>query len=493
MGTIETSILLLVLLGACLVALILVLVARREAEAVREQARADVAELREQTSERVADVARRESALADKERAVRGDRDRLDELTGRLAARRDELDRASAELASAQQAFAQHEREALAALADTTVAEATAHLEARLLDEARHAARSQARRDEARILAESDDRARRIVASAVQRVALPTSTQAAVSVVGLPSPDLKGPVIGKDGRNIRAFEALTGVNVVIDDGSDDVVLSCFDAERREVAQVALEQLLADGRINLGRIEQAVAHASAETAGRAHTSGLDAAAAADVRGLAPELIELVGRLRLRTSAGQVVQTHLVESARIAAAIAGEIGADVDVARRAAFLHDIGKAVTDSSAGSHAAAGAELARRHGEAPSVVNAIAAHHDEVAVETVEGVIVQIADAISAARPGARHDDADGFVTRIEQLEELVGGQPGVRDVIVMSSGHEVRVIVAPEVVTDADVPATARTIAELVGDSGLVAGQTRVTVVRELRASHTIDRVTD
>ena len=297
------------------------------------------------------------------------------------------------------------------------------------------------RREEARARRTAENRARRIVATAVQRLAVPTSSQSAISVVPLPSDEMKGRIIGKEGRNIRSFESLTGVNVLVDETPDAVVLSCYDPERREVAQVALEALMADGRIHPQRIEAAYAEAVAAADERTEAAGGDAAERAGVTGLHPELIRTLGRLRLRTSYGQNVLEHLVETSLVAGAIAAEVGADVDVTKRGALLHDLGKALTAEQQGTHAALGAELARRWGESPAVVNAIAAHHDEVPVETVEGVLVQAADAISAARPGARREELDQYVERMDKLEAIVAEHPGVRRALAMSAGHEVRV----------------------------------------------------
>ena len=483
MGTVETSMLLLVLLGACLVALLLVLVARREAEAVRAQARADVSGLRASLDERAERVAERERSVAADRRRIESSSARIEAEREELAQRARALDAARAQVAAAEGTLT----EQLAETAGLSVTEAHDRLVRRLTEESRHELLAVARRQEVQVRRESEERARAIIVDAVNRLAVPTSAQAAVTVVPLPAPELKGPVIGKDGRNIRAFEALTGVTVVIDDQSDDVVLSCFDPGRREVAEVALQRLLADGRINLERIEAAVADATQETAARTRTSGIDAAATAGVRGIPPEILGIVGQLRFRASSGQVVQDHLVETARLAASIAAEVGADVETARRAGFLHDVGKGVTGPGSGTHAAAGARLADLHGESAVVVNAIAAHHGEVPVESLEGVIVQIADAISAARPGARREDPHAHVRRMEELERVVAQTAGVSRVLAMGSGHDVRVVVEPDVVPDDELGPLAGRIARDIAALDLVLGQVTVTVVRELRAQAT------
>jgi ribonuclease Y len=326
-----------------------------------------------------------------------------------------------------------------------------------------------------------------VIATAVQRLASPTSAQSVVTVVPLPAEEMKGRIIGKEGRNIRTFEALTGVNVIIDDTPESVTLSSFDAERREVAAVTLEALIADGRIHPQRIELAYAEALAGAHDRAVAAGHEAAERAGVAGLHPELIETLGRLRLRTSYGQNVLAHLVESAHLGAAMAAEIGADVAVARRAALLHDVGKALTAELGGTHALVGAELAKRLGEADVVVNAIAAHHDEVPMESVEAVIVQAADACSAARPGARREELDQYIERMDTLESLVAAHEGVRRAVAMSAGREVRVVVEPEVVDDEAMPGLARAIARHIEKDLSYPGEITVTVIRELRASAT------
>lgn len=484
MDGIETSILLLVLLGACLVALILVLVARREAAAVRTQAREDTSAMRAELREKAADVARRVQRTEAGERQLARDRERFEACEAHIGGLEKELAVRATEL---DEAAATHEARVLAeleAVAQLSAEQARRALEARMLQDASRRVRARAQREEARIRQTADETAARIVADATARIAGSTSAETAVTVVPLPSADLKGPIIGKEGRNIRTFEAVTGVDLIVDESSDHVLLSCFDPGRREVARIALQQLIADGRINPERIERAYAEAVTEADDAAQASGQAAADAAGVDGLPPELLELVGRLRLRTSYGQNVQAHLVESALIAATIAAEVGAGVEIARRGAFLHDIGKAVPASRPGSHAAVGADLARRHGEGPEVVNAIAAHHDEVPAETVEAVLVRTADALSASRPGARRDDVAAYVERMENIERLVADRPGVAKVLAMAAGREIRVVVEPHEVADEDVQPLAHAIADDITAELNFPGQVSVTVVRELRA---------
>ncbi|MBO3087495.1 ribonuclease Y [Cellulomonas dongxiuzhuiae] len=497
------------LLGACLVALILVLTARREADLHRRGASEDVAQIRDDARAMLADAERRERRVADRERELANERGELTALERRTRAEAEALAEsrrsAARELDKAERAAARtladadraaNERLAVArekaraeleSVSGLTHDDALAELTRRITDQAVEAAAAQVRRTEAQARRTAEARARRIVSTAVQRVAVATSAQPVVSILPLPSDEMKGRIIGKEGRNIRHFEALTGVNVLVDETPDTVVLSCFDAERREVAQVALEALMADGRIHPQRIEAAYAEALAGADDRHVAAGHDATERAGIDHLHSELVRTMGRLRLRSSYGQNVLEHLVESAQIAAAIAAEVGADVAVARRAAFLHDLGKALTAEVPGTHAAVGADLARRLGESDAVVNAIAAHHDEVPPATVEAVLVQAADAISASRPGARRQEIDQYVERMGELEALVAAHDGVRRALAMAAGREVRVVVEPDEVDDRALPQLASSIAKHIEADLTYPGEIRVTVVRELRASAT------
>lgn len=475
----------LVLLLACLVALLLVLLARREAAATREQALQDVATIKQEARTTLADAQRREERVAERELELAAERREvrtLHEAAERRAEQAEADRRAAAEELEHARAEAGRILERVAGL---SAEEACAEQVRLAAEAAEREAEALVRRAEARARRTAEARARAVVADAVQRVAGPSSTQSLVTVVPLPAEEMKGRIIGKEGRNIRTFEALTGVNVIIDDTPDSVTLSSFDAERREVAAVALEQLVADGRIHPQRIEIAYAKALEGARDRAVAAGHEAAERAGVGDLHPELVETLGRLRLRTSYGQNVLAHLVESAQIAGVMAAELGADEAVARRAAFLHDVGKAVAAEVGGTHALVGADLARRLGESEVVVNAIAAHHDEVPKESVEAVIVQAADACSAARPGARRDELDAYVERLGTLESLVAAHEGVRRAVAMAAGREVRVVVEPDQVSDDALPGLARTIAEHIEKDLSYPGEITVTVIRELRVS--------
>jgi ribonuclease Y len=360
-------------------------------------------------------------------------------------------------------------------------------------DEVLVTAESQARRDAALLARDieqaarrdADARAREIVVGAVQRLATEATTESVVSVLQLPGDDMKGRIIGREGRNIRAFEQVTGVNLVIDDTPEAVLLSCFDPVRREVARLALQALVLDGRIHPQRIEDAVDKARVEVDAHCLRAAEDALVEVGVTDLHPELVMLLGRLRFRTSYGQNVLRHLVETAHLAGLMAGELGIDPALTRRCGLLHDVGKALTHEVEGSHAMVGAEVARRCGEHADVVHAIEAHHEEVEARTLEAVLTQAADAISGGRPGARRESLESYVTRLHRLEEIAAGHDGVDRVFAMQAGRDVRVMVLPEVVDDIQAQVLAREIAKQVETELTYPGQIRVTVVRESRAT--------
>ncbi len=352
-------------------------------------------------------------------------------------------------------------------------------------DEARREAMVLVRDLEIKAREEADRRGRRILATAVQRLASNVVSEATVSVVPLPSDEMKGRIIGRDGRNIRTFEAVTGVNLIVDDTPEAVSVSTFDPVRREVARLALERLVDDGRIHPASIEEAYEKAQAEVEQTIRDSGEWALLEVGVSRMHPELITLLGRLRYRTSYGQNVLNHLIESAHIAGMLASELGLDPAEAMRAAFLHDIGKAVSHEVGGSHALIGAEIARRFGEDASIVHAIEAHHNEVEPRTLTAVLVQAADAVSAARPGARREALESYVRRLEKLEDIAAGFEGVDRVYAMQAGREIRVVVDPGIVDDLSSAQLARQIARRLEDELQYPGQIEVTVIREYRAT--------
>jgi ribonuclease Y len=355
-----------------------------------------------------------------------------------------------------------------------------------------HGIENQAKREAAIIVRDieteardtGEERARKIVTLAIQRVASDQTAESVVSVVHLPSDDMKGRIIGREGRNIRAFEQVTGVNLIIDDTPEAVLLSSFDPVRRETARLVLEKLVLDGRIHPQRIEEMYERSKGEVEALCLRAGEDALVEVGITDMHPDLVALLGRLRYRTSYGQNVLKHLVESAHLGGIMAAELGLPVALIKRGTLLHDIGKALTHEVEGSHALIGAEVARRYGEHEDVVHAIEAHHGEVEVRTVEAVLTQAADAISGGRPGARRESLESYVKRLERLEEIATSKPGVEKVFAMQAGRELRVMVLPDAVDDIQAQVIARDIAKQIEDELTYPGQIRVTVVRESRA---------
>jgi len=352
-------------------------------------------------------------------------------------------------------------------------------------DEVRVDAAKRAREIEAQFREEAERKARGIVTTAVQRCATDLVAETTVSVVPLPNDEMKGRIIGREGRNIRALESATGVDLIIDDTPDAVTLSGFDPVRREIARLALTKLITDGRIHPARIEEIVHKTKLEVEAAIRDAGEEAALEAGVHGLHPETVKLLGRMNYRTSYGQNIRLHSVEVSHLAQIIASEIGADVNVARRAGLLHDLGKAVDHEFEGPHAIIGAELAKRYGESPKVVHAIVAHHaDETEPQTLEAVIVQTADAISGARPGARRETLEHYIKRLEALENVANSFEGVEKSFAIQAGREVRIIVKPEDIDDLGAVRLARDVVKRIEETLQYPGQVKVTVVRETRA---------
>ena len=371
----------------------------------------------------------------------------------------------------------------LAQVAGLSQEDARAALMKDVENQARHDLARLVMRIEAEARAEGDKRARSILATAIQRIAADHVSETTVSVVPLPSDDVKGRIIGREGRNIRAFETLTGVDVIIDDTPEAVVLSSFDPVRREVARLALSALILDGRIHPGRIEETVAKAQEDVEDSLRQAGERAVMESGVTGLHAEIIKLLGRMRYRTSYGQNLLDHSIEVCHIGTSIAAELGADVIVVKRAALLHDLGKVVPDSEV-PHALLSQELMLRYGESAAAAHAAGAHHEEIPLETVEDVIVQLADAISAARPGARREMLESYVKRLQKLEALADSFPGVEKTYAVQAGREIRLMVRPEVVDDAAAHHLAYEAAKKIEEEMEYPGQIKVTVIRETRA---------
>jgi ribonuclease Y len=466
----------------------IVLEAEREAERLTREALTEVKEevvaLRREAEQdlrsRREEVKRQEERLAQKERAIDGKLDEAEKRGEELDDRDEKLKLVRQQL---EQAATQH-RAALEKIAQLTAQEAREALRGQVVDEAKREAMSTVREIEQRAREEGEERARKIVTIAIQRVASEQTSESTVSVFSLPSEDMKGRIIGREGRNIRAFEATTGVNLIIDDTPEAVVLSSFDPVRRETARLTLEKLVQDGRIHPARIEETYERSQKEIEEQIKRAGESAVLDTGITDLHPEMVRLLGRLQFRTSYGQNVLKHLVESAHIAAAIAAELGIDPTIPKRGALLHDIGKAVTHEIEGSHAIIGAEIARRMREAPEVVHCIESHHGEVEQRTIEAVVAQIADGISGGRPGARRESLETYVKRLERLEEICTGYAGVEKVYAMQAGREVRVMVKPEDVDDLTAQVMARDIAKQVEEELQYPGQIKITVVRETRS---------
>jgi ribonuclease Y len=423
-----------------------------------------------ETAELQRDLAR----LADRQRE-------LDELAADLDRRAAECDQRAAEL---DDRAAEHVRE-LERVAGLSADEAKAELLTNVEAVARRDAAVLVRSIENEARAEGNERARAIVVEAVQRVASPQTAETVVSVMHLPAEEMKGRIIGREGRNIRAFESVTGVNVIIDDTPEAVLLSCFDPVRREVGRLTLEKLVLDGRIHPHRIEEAYEQSRVEVDELCLRAAHDALVDVGIGDLDERLLPTLGRLKYRTSYGQNVLGHLVETAHIAAVMAAELGIEPALVKRCAFLHDIGKALTHEVEGSHAIIGAELLRKFGEDEAVAHAVEAHHNEVPPRTIEAVLTQASDTCSAARPGARRESLETYVKRLARIEEIAGAKPGVEKVFAMQAGREVRVMVQPSEVDDLAAGVIARELAKQIEDELTYPGQIRVTVVRETRAT--------
>lgn len=450
------------------------LAAQEQSLTQREQMEAEVRDLR-------AEVQRAEDRLIRREESLDSRGNELDRRDGQLKRRQrqlDEREREIEDLAAAEQAR-------LEQIGNLTADEARSRLIEQVETEIGDEADRLVRQAEQRVKEEAEERARNVVATAIQRVASEVTTESTVSVVQLPGEDMKGRIIGREGRNIRALESATGCDLIIDDTPDVVTISGFDPVRREVGRLSLSRLVADGRIHPTRIEEQVAKAQRDIDAIVRESGEEAAIEAHCSGLPRELLDIFGRLRYRTSYGQNQLRHAVETAHIAAMIADEIKADVDIARRGALLHDVGKSIDHEVEGTHAIIGGNLARRFKMSEPIAHCIEAHHDEVEIQSVEAIIVQISDAISGGRPGARRESVDRYVERLRALEEIATSFEGVGQAFAIQAGREVRVVVDPQEVDDLGAMRLARDISKQIEESLQYPGQIRVTVLRETRAA--------
>jgi ribonucrease Y len=440
-----------------------------------------------QRNEAEQDIKRREREFRQEEDRLQNRRTRLDERLEQMDKRERTLSQRQSAMDKRQNQLEKLEKDRLAELervANMSQDEAKVLLLQTVEQDARQDMARVIREVEAEAREEGERRAREIVTTAIQRIASDQVSEVVVSTVPLPSDEMKGRIIGRQGRNIRALENATGVDLVVDDTPEAVLLSCFDPVRREVARVALNKLILDGRIHPARIEKVVAKARDEVSQVIREAGEQAAIDAGVPGLHPEIIKLLGRLKFRTSYGQNQLSHAVETAHLAGILAAELGANVQVAKAGALLHDLGKAVDHEVEGPHALIGADLARRYGVPPIVVNTIAAHHGESEGESLEAILVESADAISGARPGARREALETYVKRVKALEDIANTFEGVEESYAIQAGREVRIIVKPDQIDDLAAIQLSKNVAKAVEENLQYPGQIKVTVIRETRA---------
>ena len=455
----------------------------KKKEAVLE-AKEEIIRLKSELDKEVRD---RRSEVSKQERRIAQREETLDKKMDNLEAREESLNakykEAEALEAEAQKLHDQQQGE-LERISNMTMEEARQILMNRIQKDAYHDAAVMVREIEGRAKEEGDKKARNIIAMAIQKCAADHVAETTVSVVALPNDDMKGRIIGREGRNIRALETATGVDLIIDDTPEAVIVSAFDPVRREIARLTVEKLINDGRIHPARIEETVEKAKKEVENQIREAGESAVFETNQHGIHHELVKLLGRLKYRTSYGQNVLKHAIEVSHLAGLMAAELGADVQLAKRAGLLHDIGKAVDHEAEGTHVTLGGELARKYHESNDVIHAILAHHNDVEPQTVEAVLVQAADAISAARPGARRESLENYIKRLTKLEEISMSFAGVEKCYAIQSGREVRIMVKPDDVTDEGTKVLAKEIAKRIEKEMEYPGQIRVNVIRETRS---------
>lgn len=433
--------------------------------------------------ERRAEVQKQERRIQQKEEAIDRKYEIVEAKEEKLNQRLKQLEEQKEEVATIKKS----QLEMLEKISGFTVEEAKAHLISLVESEARHDAAVKLKEIERQLKDEADARAREVIATAIQRCAADHASEATVSVVPLPNDEMKGRIIGREGRNIRTLETLTGVDLIIDDTPEAITLSSFDPVRREIARISLEKLITDGRIHPARIEETVEKSQREVEATIKQEGERAVFETGVHGIHPELVKLLGRMRYRTSYGQNVLAHSIEVAHVAGLLAAELNLpsqQITLAKRAGLLHDIGKAVTHEVEGSHVNIGVDLARKYREKEDVIHAIEAHHGDVEARTIVACLVQAADAISAARPGARRENLEAYIKRLERLEELASSMPGVEKCFAFQAGREIRILVNPDQVKDDDMIMLARDLSKKIENELNYPGQIKVHVVRETRA---------
>ena len=444
-------------------------------------------EIHRSRTEHEKEVKERRAELSKQERRLEQKETNLDKKTEAFEKKEEELNKRLAKVAETQakaDEVLQAQEAKLEELSGLTQEQAKAYLLESVENEVRHESAMKIKEIEAQLKDNAENMAREVIATAIQRCAADHAAETTVSVVPLPNDEMKGRIIGREGRNIRTLETITGVDLIIDDTPEAITVSSFDPVRREIARLALEKLIADGRIHPTRIEDMVEKARREVDRTIREEGERACYETGVHNLNPELIKILGRQKYRTSYGQNVLNHSMEVSHIAGLLASELGLDVALAKRAGLLHDLGKAVDHEMEGSHVQLGADLAKKYKENPVIVNAIEAHHGDVEPKTIVAVLVQAADAISAARPGARRENVENYIRRLQKLEELTGSWPGVDKAYAIQAGREIRIMVKPEVVTEDNMILLARDIAKKIEAELEYPGQIKVNVIRETKA---------